>query len=90
MLNYESLSSQCPSSGAGLEMSLEESCCALPPSELSPVICGRKGRPEPLQLDLNKDLLNADTMIGFCGILCMGQTREILCLNHQFVAAGRT
>lgn len=52
--------------------------------------CGEKGRPEPLQLDLNKDLLNADTMIGFYGIQCMGQTREILCLKDQFVAAGRT
>lgn len=48
ILNYESLFAQCPFSGAGLEISLEESCCFLPPSELSPVSCGEKGCPEPL------------------------------------------
>lgn len=43
MLNYQSLFAQCPFSEAGLETSLEQSCCSLPPSELSPVSCGGKG-----------------------------------------------
>lgn len=90
MLNHGNLFALWPFSGAGLEMSLEESCCSVPPSELSPVSCAGKGCPEPLWLDFNKDLLSADTMIGFCGILCMCQTREISCLKNQFVAAGRT
>lgn len=76
MLNCENLFAQCPSSGAGLEMSLEESCCSLPPSELSPVSCGGKGCPEPLQLDLNKDLLNADTMVGFRGMHSVKQEKS--------------
>jgi len=61
----------------------------LPPSELSPVRSGGKGHAEPPELVLKKDLVNADTLIGFYGILCVSQTREILCLKNQFAAAVR-